>query len=485
MNDISQELFALMTKEDRHTALQDSIESTTTSIRDAAKDSVALNDAYGNSLLSVGTDDKVSKFTNFDFTNDTLNWMLWLSLYNDSWVFKRAIDKPAQDEIRCGITLQGDDERFEKVYTMLKRYRFDLIQLLQWGALFGGSIAVLMFDNLQDDDYAKAMNLKQIRKAHVMKMYVVDRWYGVAPSQETVTRMTSPDFGKPKYYDVTFTDGKTMRVHHDFILRYEHRTAPKLVKMGMLQGWGYAEGSHILNELMRDDKLKSSIQSLVDKSLIEVIKMSGMRGVFMGADSDNEAQLRKRLEMVNWGRNFNSLTFLDKDDEYQQNTYSGLSGLSDLLQQNMWMISAALEMQGILYGDLKSGFSNDTEALERYDETINNRCENYLRPVYDKLLRLFFDILKIDDKIEYTFNSLLATKQDKDRMEGLKDYANLLSTMLGDGVITPKLYAESIQRFVTKGIIDFGLTDEEIQKIDEESKLSFENIDLSENGDDK
>lgn len=61
--------------------------------------------------------------------------------------------------------------------------------------------------------------------------------------------------------------------------------------------------------------------------------------------------------MVNWGRNFNSLTFLDKDDEYQQNTYSGLAGLSDLLEKNMWLISAALEMQGVLYGDLKQGFS--------------------------------------------------------------------------------------------------------------------------------
>ena len=43
-----------------------------------AKDSVAVNDAYGNSLMAIGTDDKVETFTNYGFSNDTLNWMLWL-----------------------------------------------------------------------------------------------------------------------------------------------------------------------------------------------------------------------------------------------------------------------------------------------------------------------------------------------------------------------------------------------------------------------
>lgn len=467
---LSNEMYALLTKEDSRPTLEDSVE-------DSMK---RINDSYSNSLLSIGSDDKVQSFTNYGFSNDTLNWMLWLALYNDSWVFKRAIDKPAQDEIRCGITLQGENEKFDNVYRRLKRYRFDLIQLLQWGALFGGSIGVMMFDNFKDADYAKPLNKTKILASSTMRMYVVDRWYGVAPSSSTVSDMKSLDFGKPKFYEITFADGHTIRVHHDYILRYEHRVAPKLVKMGMLQGWGYAEGSHILNELTRDDKLKASVQSLVDKSLIEVIKMSGMRGVFMGADSDNEAQLRKRLEMVNWGRNFNSLTFLDKDDEYQQNTYSGLGGLSDLLEKNMWLISAALEMQGVLYGDLKQGFSNDAEALERYDETINSRCESYVRPVYDKLLRIFFILEGIDEKVEYEFNSLLVNKQDKERMEGMKNYSDLLSQMLSDGVITPKLYARAMQQFVTKNIIDFGLTDEEIDKIDESVALENEDIDLDE-----
>lgn len=483
---LSSELVAAIEKlsSDRYHGVFDSIEETGQKIADTIQSSVVVDktsktvkDSYGNSLLAIGTHDKVESFTNYGFSNDTLNYPLWLALYNDSWVFRRAIDKPAQDEIRCGITLQGTADKTE-VQKLIKKARFDLIKLLQWGALFGGAGAVMMFDNMKDEDYAHPMNWNKIKQAKVIRYYVTDRWYGLQQSDATVDDMSDLDFGKPKYYTVTFPDGKQMTCHHDFVLRYEHRTAPPLIKNGQLQGWGYAEGSHILNELSRDDKLKSSIQSLVDKSLIEVIKMAGMRGVFMGQDDASRQQLQQRLEMVNWGRTFNSLTFLDKDDEYSMNHYAGLGGLSDILEKNMWLISAALEMQGVLFGDLKQGFANDAEALERYDETINGRCESYVRPIYEKLLRVFYAMKGINESVEFEFNSLLAKQQDEKRMMNIKDFIAICSTLLTDGVITAKQYAESLERYSSKGVIDFGFTPETISQLDDRIKEELENIDL-------
>lgn len=458
---------AILLQRDQNSYLQDTIERHHQQIIDVANKSSLIKDDYGNSLLSIGNDDKSEKFTNYTFDNDTLNWWLWTTLYNDSWVFKRAIDKPAQDEVRCGVTIQSNSEKLPEIYRRMKHYRTDFINLLQWGALYGGSIACMMFDNVEDNEYRLPMTKAKIKQSKALKLYVVDRWYGVQPSDETVSDMTSIDFGKPKFYIVTFPDGNQVKFHHDYVLRYEHRTAPKLIKCGMLQGWGYAEGAHILQQLMRDDKLESSIQSLVDKSLIEVIKMSGMRGVFMGGDTQSNEQLRKRLEMVNWARNFNSLTFLDKDDDYQEHGFGGLGGLSDLLEKNMWRISAALEMQGVLYGDLKQGFSNDNDSLERYDETINNRCESYLRPVYDKFLRVLFMLEDIEGKPDFTFNSLLMKKQDKERMQDVASYVNLLSQLMNDGVIDLQQYAKSLMTYADKGTIDFNITEEDIDKLAE------------------
>ena len=447
-------------------------------IKDSNKENVAVRDAYGNSLLSIGNQDETERFSNYTFTNDTLNWPLGLALYNENWIFRRAIDKPSQDCVRCGIDIKGVEDQ-SKIQRKFKLYGDDMIQLLSWGALFGGSVAVCLFEGFTDEDYKKPLNKEKIRKAKTLKFYVTDRWYGLSPDyNKVVTNINNTDYGKPKYYDITMADGKTYRYHHDYVIRYEHRYAPKLVKNGMLQGWGYSEGSHIFNELARDEKLKTSIQSLVDKALIEVIKMSGMRGVFMGADKQNEEQLTKRLEMVNWGRSFNSLTFLDKEDEYEMKGFTGLTGLSDLLQQNMWQIAAAVDMQGILFGDMKQGFSTDSDALERYAETILGRCESYVRPVFEKLLGYIYIMLGIDEKVDFDYNSLLTKQHKKEKIDAINTFIDICSKLLTDGVINTTQYAKAVSAYVKKEDIDFDLTQENIDKLKENEIEESEDFDL-------
>lgn len=438
-------------------------------------ENVPLNDSYGNKITSTGDDDFIKSFTSYGFSNDTLNYPLWTCLYNDSWIFRRAIDKPAEDMVRSGITLVGDSD-FKEVYKDLNGFRNQLINLIKWGALYGGSLAVLMFDNFKDEDYAKNLNIDLIKNSKFIKMYVTDRWYGVNPSLEVDTDMISKDYGTPSYYNITFSDGQVLKVNHCYVLRYEHRNAPNLIKRGVLQGWGYAEGAHIINELARDDQLKSAITSLINKSLIEVIKMAGMRGLFMGTDKTNEEQLRKRLEMVNWARNYNSLTFLDKDDDYSQNEFSGLSGLADLLDANMKLISAALEMPGVLFGDLKDGMGNDVNALERYDQAIQNRNETFFRNILEKLINILFIKYNINEKIDFTFNSLLMQKQANDRVENIKNYQQLLSGLLQDGVIDLATYAKSLNTFSLTGNIDFNFNEDKYRKLEEQENEESEDL---------
>ena len=153
-----------------------------------------VQDHYGNSLASVGNDDRVQSFSSYGFSADTLNWPLWLALYNDSWVFRRAIDKPAQDEILSGFTLHGDSD-YSKVYRLYSRYKNDLTDLLTWGALFGGSVAVMMFEGVDQARLAKPLKKSEIRGKR-FKLYVVDRWYGVSPSvEELVSNMKDIDYG--------------------------------------------------------------------------------------------------------------------------------------------------------------------------------------------------------------------------------------------------------------------------------------------------
>ena len=135
-------------------SLADSVEDTKRRIESLAEGSipVTINDRYGNELSATGTpNDRVQSFTNYGYSNDTLNWTLWLSLYNDSWVFRRAIDKPSQDVVNCGFSLNGTED-YSLVYKQFERHKSKLIELVMWGSLFGGSVAVMLFDGISDEE---------------------------------------------------------------------------------------------------------------------------------------------------------------------------------------------------------------------------------------------------------------------------------------------------------------------------------------------
>lgn len=428
-----------------------------------------LIDGYSNKLLGVGKDDKRKKFNHWDLSNDSNNWLLWLAMYNDSWIFRRAIDKPSQDVVNLELNISGiksGDQlsRLKKEYNSLK---FNLIQLLMWGALFGGSVGVMLFDNVALDQMDKPLSVKIVENSKSLKLHIVDRWNGLKPhTSDLVMEMGSDDFLKPRYYDVTI-GRQQYKIHYSYILRYEHRVAPSLLRNGELAGWGYPEGVHLVNELMRDEKIKNSITSLIDKSLIEIIKMSGMRGVFMGADQDNELQLRKRLEMVNWARNYNSLTFLDKDDDYQQNEFGGLSGLSDLMDKNMENIAAALDMTGILYGDMSGGFSPDNYSLVRYDTTIRNRAENYFRPLLRKLLNVIKIKVGIKEELDFEFKSMIQI-QEQEPLERMEKIISILSSMISDGYMTPQQAGQEVMKFAKESGIGESISEESLKQIKED-----------------
>lgn len=437
-----------------------------------------IRDAYSNSVLGIGQSDHLEQFDEYSFDNSTLNWYLWLALYNESWVFRRAIDKPSQDMIRPSISINGTQD-YAQVYQVLSNLKPDLIDAVKWSKLFGGSILVLLFKGVSLSDMCNPISnyYKRLKGCDVIKAYVTDRWFGCSPSyDDVVSNLANDDFGKPKYYDVMFADGSQYRIHHSWILRFENRTAPNMVKTGMLQGWGYAEGQHIINELNRDEKLKSSIQSLIDKSLIEIIKMPGMTGVFMGAENKNDEQLQQRLEMVNWSRNFNSLTFLDKDDDYQQHQFSGLTGLSDILDLNMKQIAAAVEMPNILFGDLSNGFTSDDGALERYDDKILNDCDTYLRSQFTKLLKILFKIYGLNsDRLSFVFNSALVEQKNTKKLEDIRNLLDTCNGMVDAGAMTSAQESKTIREYIRTGAINFQFDDINEEKIKEENKEKAKN----------
>ena len=102
--------------------------------------------------------------------------------------------------------------------------------------MFGGSVGIMLFDNVPLDKMYMPLTEAQIKKSKSIKLHIVDRWNGISPSMsDVVDDVSSDDFLKPKFYNIKI--GKVnYNIHYSYVLRYEHRVAPNMLKYGELQG---------------------------------------------------------------------------------------------------------------------------------------------------------------------------------------------------------------------------------------------------------
>jgi phage-related protein (TIGR01555 family) len=401
-----------------------------------------IRDAYNNPLTLSGASNPLEQYSSLNYNNITLNWWLSVAMYDNSGIFKIAVDTLSQDLIKAGVTPILNNVLTKKaIQNLYSKLKPDLIYGLKNAQLFGGAIGVIMFDTITD--YSRTPDLNLIAKAKKITIKVYDRWQ-ITTSQEKVSDFMSDDYGLPKYYSVIEDENRSSKltqVHHGFVIRFVLREAPKIVK-DLLSGWGYSTLAHTYSELMKDQQLKYSVVSLINKSLLEVVQMSGMKGLFSAlSDPDSQAQLEARLEMVNRYRNNNSLIFLDKEDQYSQFTFGGLSGLADLMDSNKDDLCAILEMSKILlFGDSKGGLSGNADAEYLwYQGKISGKQEEYLRKPLSKLIKYLALMCGIKQEelitLDFKFNSIVPEKEE-DRTNRFNSFVDSLSKLKEIGIYT-------------------------------------------------
>ena len=457
---------------------------------DVISASMKINDgSFNNSKLKLGISDNNLNSSQYYLDMITFDRGTIIAMYHDSWVFRRIVDRVAQDMWSNGIVINTDLEadKVKLVYKKLSRLRSQLIYATQQARLFGGAASIIMVDD-GEQDLSQPLNLQNIRPDSIIRLETTDRWYGLDQSTEIVTDYRSIDFGKPKYYtfylDNKVGGGTSVKVHHSRILRHTNRRTVKMLEV-RLQGWGISELEHIYQTLLAHDTTNSASVSLVSKALLEIVKVSGMRGMMSGlsmGSTNAQAQLSGQLAAINNYRNLNNLVLMDKDDEYDRKEYS-FTGLKELLENQQDLIAGAAEMPKILlYGDSKGGISSDSPEMEFYAGTILGKQDLEIRPVLDKLLPIIFKVcgLEIPQQLDYDFVSIAGLSQDK-KTNLLSTTISAIQALVSEGIMSKQTALEEIKQI--SDMTGFGTNicerDEELakamdeQKPEEESEGSF------------
>lgn len=385
-----------------------------------APGAVSIKDgSFDNPVLKLGLSNE--SLTAAQFVSNMITFQRWTitNVYHGSWIFRRIIDRVSQDMWSSGINILGDatPEAIVQVQKSLSRLRSYLIWVTEQARLYGGAAALIMVDD-GTDDLSKPLNLRGIKKGTPIQLWGTDRWFGMSTSTEKVTNYKSRDFNTPKYYNFFVDDTKTdpdLKVHHSRVLRFVNRKSVRLLN-SRLNGWGISELEHIYQELMNHENAKNSASALVDKALLEIVRVGGLRGVMQGLTGGSAASEAVLAGQMYGIQNFrtNNLVLMDKDNEYQNYAYS-FSGISELLETQRDSVAGAAEMPKVLiYGDTKGGLTSDSPAeMLFYAGTILGKQDEMLRPVLDKLLPILFvcNGFQIPSDLDYEFESIIDKTQ--------------------------------------------------------------------------
>lgn len=448
-------------------------------------------DTYDNSELLLGRTDTFSAFDTYSITGLLYNWYLWTALYMSSWVFARAIDKPASDMIRNGWKIKidfKDSDTIESVregnkvvvrrvdktsdvystfYKKQKQFIQDLIHANKLARLYGGSVAGLIISGEKESDYEKP--LEYIAPDAKLRLIVADRWQNVIPSGTMVKDPSDPDWNTPDYYTVRTDMGDAYRLHHSRCLRFTNGTAPTLIQR-MLIGWGIPLGVRIFNEVNRDEKMKNMITSLLAKQSLEIIQTAGMRAYANGTlTPEQEARLDAKLELINRYRHFNSILFLDKDDVYTRQEGSSVGTLAQLMDSNSRFVAGAIPMpQVLLYGDQQKGLSgNAVDDMRLYEDELQSQRHEKMLNQITKLSKWILMQMQVDfEDIEVTFNSSISYTVDEliDKSKARVELYNQLKSL---GIYDEIMIAQELRDSQDELIFGTALTEEKMEELKE------------------
>ena len=431
-------------------------------------------DGFSNPLARLGDGTpNLLNGTVYSMKRLTRDFMLLNSLYREHWIIRRIIDIIPSDMLKNWITITTAvaPDVLRKVDIELRRTQLiqKIKQGLQWGRLYGGAIGLMLIKG-QGDDLSEPLSLAKMVPGDFCGILILDRWNGVNPSLEVIDDIGSPDYGLPKYYDITdTTTDETVRVHHSRVLRFIGDDLPYWESQ-MEQQWGASVVESIFDDLRKRDNVSWNIAQLTFMANLRVLKMQDMGQLLSAADTQSQKELYDTIQKQNWLMSNMGIQLMDAADSMENHQYT-FSGISDVYQQFMMDISGAAQIPATkLYGRSPEGMNATGESdLQNYYDMIGQEQEAKLRPILNKLLPpLCMSVFgAVPDDLDFEFDPV-SEPSDQERSDLAKSGTENVVTALNAGLVSKRTALKELKQQSERTGVWTNITDEDILKASDE-----------------
>lgn len=411
--------------------------------------------------------------TQYPLTRFTRDWQTINSLYRSHWVVRRIIDVIPEDMIKNGykILSQIEPKQIKRI-TKLDRTTQTSRKILEGcklGRLYGGAGALIMIEG-HEDILDMPFEYDQIMPGSYKGLLVLDRWSGITPNEELVTDVSDSEFGMPEYYTISSDNlERGIRVHHSRILRFMGRDLPYLEKLAETY-WGASEIEHVFDELRKRDNVSWNIAMLTFMANLRVFKMEGMEQVLATGSEKVLQDLYNTVQSMNVMMNNNSMQIIGANDGYESHQYT-FGGIGEVYDRFMMDLAGAAETPVTkLFGRSPAGMNATGESdMQNYYDTIEEKQESLLRPVYDKILPIMMmsELGAIPDDFDYEFNPVRRPSDDEMADLASKNIDSITKAFQA-GIISQKIALKELRQQAELTGMFSNITDEDIEKADDE-----------------
>ena len=431
------------------------------------------NDAFQNPLTRMGVfTPNPLEATAYPLTRFTRDWQTINALYRSHWIVRRIIDVIPEDMIKNGyhILTQLSPDQIKKIVRCDRTTRTSrrILEGLKWGRLYGGAGALIMIEG-HENRLDQPLDYDAVVPSSYKGLLVLDRWSGVTPEDKLVEDISDPEFGMPEYYTVS-SDALTVgiRVHHSRVIRFMGRPLPYLEQLAETY-WGASELEHVFDELRKRDNVSWNIAMLTFMANLRVMKMDGMSQVLAIGNEQAQMQLYNTVQGMNAMMNNNSIQVLGENDTYETHQYT-FGGIGETYDRFMMDVAGAAETPVTkLFGRSPAGMNATGESdMQNYYDTIEEKQEAELRPVYDKILPIMFisTLGGIPDDWDYEFNPIRRPRDDEMADLASKNTDSVTKAFQAGMVSQRTALKELRQQSEMTGMWS-NITDEDIEKADD------------------
>jgi uncharacterized protein len=309
-----------------------------------------------------------------------------------SWLANRVVSKLVQDALSLGfeVAVPGDKPATDGVNAYLRRLDLSsgLEQCSRWARTFGGA-GLLVGCTDGQVDYGLPVDTARVQSVTFLTP-LERRELAASIYQRDPTK---PDYGWPSRYTLTTSGASvgTASLHASRLVRFEGVMSgrPNSPYNGVNNGWGESVLSLMYKTASGFEQSWAGVWQAMKEFSVSIYKLKDLVAMF--AAGQGEAA-QKRMAQLDGGKSQFQAVVLDGDRETYERVAVSFTGVPDILQRAMVLISAAVDIPvPVLFGMTASGLSSTGDGDARtWHQTVDSYRRDVLTPAIRQVADLVF-----------------------------------------------------------------------------------------------